>query len=178
MNTMTAIDEAREWLGGHPEEELGGTHGIIRIGLVRELLQELDKCASTTSTDARQTGEQCAVCGRQYEYVYRVPDDVWAKITPSDNPEGGLLCIDCASKRAEEMGITLRFHGKVEWWDEDNLDELSDVERQEGGYPATREELVEALRAAVDDMYLATPMRERIGLLRSIRDILSREESQ
>jgi hypothetical protein len=35
-----------------------------------------------------------------------VPDDIWAKITPSDHPEGGLLCFNCITKRCNEQGLT------------------------------------------------------------------------
>jgi hypothetical protein len=56
------------------------------------------------------------------------------------------------------------------------LDELSDVERQEAGYPATREELLDALRS-VRLMVMLGEWDRLHGASVRIRDILSREES-
>ena len=58
-------------------------------------------------------GEYGQRCGRVYDNVYRVPDDVWAKIAPSPVDgwkAGGLLCPPCAERRAHEAGINL-------WWE-------------------------------------------------------------
>lgn len=68
-------------------------------------------------------GEKCDCCGKIYHTIYRVDNDIWAKIAPKkgllgEHPEhqfGGLLCVDCASKEAGAIGITLRFNGQVAW---------------------------------------------------------------
>lgn len=67
--------------------------------------------------------EKCASCGRGYRIIYRVPDDIWARIAPDkdslgDHPEhqgGGLLCPLCADERARELGIRLVFDADVDW---------------------------------------------------------------
>jgi hypothetical protein len=56
------------------------------------------------------------------------------------------------------------------------LDELSDVERQECGYPATREMLAWALRQVHVMEYSDNDTQERRELMSQIGDILSREE--
>lgn len=68
--------------------------------------------------------ELCETCGRHYEIVYRVPNDVWTKITPrkdglGPHPEhqyGGLLCPDCAAKAARDEGIELYFEASTGDW--------------------------------------------------------------
>src|SRR5690606_7471517 len=69
-------------------------------------------------------GEQCHDCGGFYQTVYRVPDDVWAKIAPdkaalgehTEHRYGGLLCLPCADRRAREKGIRLYFDASVGDW--------------------------------------------------------------
>lgn len=69
--------------------------------------------------------ETCDVCGFQYEAIYRVPNDVWVKICPQrqidyrDAPGGGLLCMECAWKRARDAGVTLYFDAHPGWWPEE-----------------------------------------------------------
>lgn len=68
--------------------------------------------------------ELCETCGRRYETVYRVPNDVWTKIAPrkddlGPHPEhqyGGLLCPDCAAKAARDKGIELYFEASAGDW--------------------------------------------------------------
>ena len=55
--------------------------------------------------------EHCQVCGKGYLMVYSVPVKVWEKITPKEG-EAGLLCIECADKRARKLGIELYWAGK------------------------------------------------------------------
>jgi hypothetical protein len=57
------------------------------------------------------------------------------------------------------------------------LDELSDVERQEAGYPATRAMLAEALRSVYEMERADYVVQYRREMMEHIRDILSREES-
>lgn len=53
-------------------------------------------------------GIKCHDCGAQYGddrwIETNVPNDVWAKISPTGD-EGGILCISCISKRCIERGI-------------------------------------------------------------------------
>lgn len=49
--------------------------------------------------------EYCDSCGKAYEIVYDVPDEIWDKITLKKGD--GFLCIECANKKAEELGIDL-----------------------------------------------------------------------
>ena len=54
--------------------------------------------------------ETCQICGKQYDTVYRVPDEVWEIIKPAGKPEGaGLLCLPCAFKQAKAHGIELEW---------------------------------------------------------------------
>lgn len=55
-------------------------------------------------------GEHCDNCSEPYGYPWLAPDDVWAQITLSEYPEGGLLCIPCANRRARTLGLYL-------WWE-------------------------------------------------------------
>ena len=50
--------------------------------------------------------EHCQICGKGYSTPYDIPDKVWKKITPRKG-EGGLLCMECAEKRAKKLGIVL-----------------------------------------------------------------------
>lgn len=49
--------------------------------------------------------EYCDSCGKAYEIVYDVPDEIWDKITLKKGD--GFLCIECANKRAEGLGVDL-----------------------------------------------------------------------
>lgn len=55
--------------------------------------------------------EKCQRCGKEYETVYRVPKEIWAKISPKSNGNG-LLCIKCADEVAREKGIELYWEAK------------------------------------------------------------------
>lgn len=71
------------------------------------------------------SGETCDLCGRDYEVNYMVPDDVWKLVAPKDIGKysehlfGGLLCPDCAARKAKEHGIDLVFEGKRSWEEND-----------------------------------------------------------
>lgn len=47
-------------------------------------------------------GEQCQRCGNFYRTVYRIPDDVWRKITDLNR-----LCPRCCDWLARHAGISL-----------------------------------------------------------------------
>jgi len=51
--------------------------------------------------------EKCFSCGKRYPTVYSVPDEVWEQINPTTTHGAGLLCPQCADKRARERGIIL-----------------------------------------------------------------------
>lgn len=55
--------------------------------------------------------EHCQMCGKEYEYVYKVSDELWKKITGIKNGSG-LRCISCLNKEAKGKGISLRWEGK------------------------------------------------------------------
>lgn len=62
---------------------------------------------------------RCDECGTEYDYCYMVPQHVWNKIAPREMDNrglDGLLCIQCASRKAREAGIQLRFQGLTGWW--------------------------------------------------------------
>ena len=52
---------------------------------------------------------KCADCGLPYNSDAWcdtiVPDEIWKQITPSDHPEGGLLCFNCIARRCVERGL-------------------------------------------------------------------------
>ena len=55
--------------------------------------------------------EKCQICGKHYEYVYRISDKLWKKITGIKNGSG-LRCIDCLDKEARGKDIYIYFLGK------------------------------------------------------------------
>ena len=61
--------------------------------------------------------EHCQICGKGYEMVYSVPDEIWSKITPKKG--NGLLCIECADKRARKLGIDLYWSANEGGWRDD-----------------------------------------------------------
>jgi len=73
-----------------------------------------------------EKAERCQCCEMMYATVYRVPNDVWAKIAPQpeqlgEYPEhqfGGLLCISCADARARGAGIILYWDSTAGDWRE------------------------------------------------------------
>lgn len=79
-----------------------------------------------------QAGEQCHACGNRYTTIYRVPNEVWAKIAPNretlgQHPEhqfGGLLCPACADRRASELGIILYWDANTGDWAHNELQSL------------------------------------------------------
>jgi Lar family restriction alleviation protein len=190
---MDTIDEAYRWLD---KVEKIAWDGLIPIGLVRELLQELDKGEqiridpkrSTTherpepmsnapkrrygnGNQAGTTGQEepkpCPFCGHDASVEYNEDTShLWSVVCESCGAEGPQAwrrreCIELWNRRIPEPGT---------------LDELSDVERQECGYPASREMLVWALRqvyAMNDGEYTNVLLRR--DLMEQIGDILSRE---
>jgi len=60
-----------------------------------------------------------------YKLIYRVPNNIWAKIAPkpktlgehTEHYFGGILCPECAAQRALDIGITLHFI--AEEWNDD-----------------------------------------------------------
>jgi hypothetical protein len=46
---------------------------------------------------------KCQRCGRLYKLDLLIPDEVWCKITPSNNKEAGLLCAACIMREIEKI---------------------------------------------------------------------------
>jgi hypothetical protein len=67
-----------------------------------------------TNPRDRDAGEKCQSCGVLYREVYKLPDDIWAAISPKpDVPGAGLLCFPCADDRARRRGIELFWIGSI-----------------------------------------------------------------
>ena len=70
----------------------------------------------------RMYGDKCDDCGHIYKLIYRVPNNIWAKIAPkpktlgeyTEHYFGGILCPECAARKALDIGITLHFVAE-EW---------------------------------------------------------------
>lgn len=68
------------------------------------------------------SGEHCQACGKQYETVYYLSDDVWERIKPENEPTthgdfgAGLLCPTCADQRARQKGIFLYWEANAGDW--------------------------------------------------------------
>jgi len=63
-------------------------------------------------------GEHCQICGKKYETVYEVSDNLWEKITGIKNGSG-LRCIPCLTREARKMGIYIHWYGNfLEYMDE------------------------------------------------------------
>ena len=81
--------------------------------------------------DALIEGERCDLCDEDYRTVYRVPDDIWRRVT--DPVGGSLICPRCFDAGARHEGIEL-------YW-----------EAREGGYPTTALESALAVVAAAKE---------------------------
>ena len=65
----------------------------------------------------------CDDCGRDYFIIYRVPNHIWTKICPKpetlgdyiEHQFGGILCPDCAARKARDIGVTLYFNAENGW---------------------------------------------------------------
>ena len=55
-------------------------------------------------------GERCQICGKEYEYIYEVSNELWEKITNIKNGSG-LRCISCLDIEARKKGIIMRWNG-------------------------------------------------------------------
>ena len=54
--------------------------------------------------------EHCQNCGKAYDYVYWVPNELWNGIVGS---EAGILCITCFDNKCRENGIYLRWSCEI-----------------------------------------------------------------
>lgn len=66
----------------------------------------MDNLTSETLRAMAEEGERCNACGRLYLTVYRVPDDLWAKVTGRTDG-GGTWCPTCFGFIASEKGYSL-----------------------------------------------------------------------
>jgi len=56
----------------------------------------------------------CQSCGEQFSIDLLIPDELWAKITPKPETDGGgLLCGSCIMKRLEKLAYE---DGKYDYW--------------------------------------------------------------
>ena len=55
--------------------------------------------------------ERCNACGRPYLTIYRVPDDIWAKVTGRTDG-GGTWCPTCFEFVATEKGYSLYWEAR------------------------------------------------------------------
>jgi hypothetical protein len=182
---MNPIDEARQWVDWYGlDEQHGEQYAVIRISLVRDLLQELDTCVQQARQNLPQSlsgvgdaitskePKPCPFCG--LSLYYDAPSRQWIHPDVDD-------CVLWRFKFSNE-DVSL-WNGRAP--EPGTPDELSDVERQEAGYPATRAYLICALRDAEDTLTnngicsggVNNPYADELGEIRErIRDILSREE--
>ena len=59
-------------------------------------------------------GEHCQRCGRGYQTVHLVADELWAEITGRTDG-GGLLCVECIDSLSREKGLpTIYWYGGAE----------------------------------------------------------------
>lgn len=50
--------------------------------------------------------ELCSRCGRRYPHVWIASDELWERVTGRSDG-GGLMCMTCFDRQAEENGIVL-----------------------------------------------------------------------
>ncbi len=100
------------------------TLAVERIKNLEDLLNNI-AAGGTSLHDLLSVGEnRCQSCGRTYETIYRVPNEVWTKIAPQpetlgkhiEHQFGGLLCMSCADSRALEAGIVLYWDSNAGDW--------------------------------------------------------------
>jgi len=51
--------------------------------------------------------ESCQKCGSIFRILWNVNDDIWSKVTGSNDGGGGSYCIDCFVKIAEAKNIII-----------------------------------------------------------------------
>jgi len=103
----------------------------------------------------KTTAEICQLCGREYLIVYRLPDDIWERITGKKN--GGLLCPICADVLAREAGISLYWETTTNAFPTEKESEQTDMDKKiaewwniiENGDPDDSDGLRETARQAI-----------------------------
>lgn len=58
--------------------------------------------------------EFCRDCGRHQPMLWQAEDKLWEEVTGRTDG-GGVYCPECFSRRADRMGITLRWVPQVDW---------------------------------------------------------------
>ena len=51
--------------------------------------------------------ETCQECGNSFRIRWHVKDEIWNKVTNTNDGGGGSYCIDCFIKKAEKQGIEI-----------------------------------------------------------------------
>lgn len=55
---------------------------------------------------------QCKICSIKYTYEWNVPDYLWRVVTGRSDSNHD-MCIDCFDILAEEMDVTIYWHGDI-----------------------------------------------------------------
>ena len=51
--------------------------------------------------------ESCQECGNSFRVMWHVRDEIWNKVTGTNDGCGGSYCLDCFVKLAEKKGICI-----------------------------------------------------------------------
>jgi len=95
-NRITCI--FKKWIVKRPDGQCQILFSLYELDkFVDEILLEIDD---------QTIGEKCQICGRRYDYVYGISDELWGKITGIKNGSG-LRCISCLTKEASKKNIKL-----------------------------------------------------------------------
>ncbi len=105
-----AIERAGQQRAMAPAVEMGQSRGGNVLSASPAAREATNKQTTSAEVDARP----CDICGGVIGVLWHTPVNIWAKISPnpftSGTDDGGVLCVPCASDRADAAGITLIFH--------------------------------------------------------------------
>ena len=82
-----------------------------QVGGSQEALPSLPAREGSNEMSDQTEGERCSACGRPYLTIYRVPDDIWAKVTGRTDG-GGTWCPTCFEFVATEKGYSLYWEAR------------------------------------------------------------------
>ncbi|MGE5438025.1 MAG: hypothetical protein ACM3O3_12500 [Syntrophothermus sp.] len=52
--------------------------------------------------------ESCKRCGNSFRIRWNIKDEIWNKVTNTNDDSGGSYCVDCFIKLAENKNITIK----------------------------------------------------------------------